>query len=906
MVSATSVASGAGGASSPAAQPEPPPSATAAFLPPDPPGTRRGPLGGLLPPEDADGGAPSSPSTLRQGRGEWSTKNGTGGGGRRAGNRSHPPPPPPPPPRVPPPPPRTTNSRPAPHPFARTRGGFHSILWQFVKVILIFKAFQAAQSAVASRGGLFGEAGGRGGRGRAFLEPLVQDPATLVDVSVFLVLERHMHDGTFGKGLRADARLAGARFAPAPPRRSDGGVPPPPELPDPVLELRDVPLAADGAWLREHLADLGPVDLDVSLPAAVLSGDEGVAAVARWRLQDTDAAVSTFLDHWEAVETRSVLVERERGNLLRMTEEERQRKAEAERRRREAPTERGLFWRPRVSLGTIDEFSTLRLRDRPAYSAQLRTPFPAGRLVDASGGRFYFPLTAMESFWLLGENMVRLDQEVDEGDGSVASALAAWREEDVRAGRLTRAEADALTPDGGGAGPPRRLVVLGETTDCDRGTKVANAAAATTQLDGSAAVDAEGATSAESASTAATAAVDVEAEGSADAVELDRCRRRTVPLRLVYRSGISPWQTWLSHSLAAGLRNQERAAGLSSRESDEIKRIFVVTNPWYLGLTMTVSLVHTLFDLLAFSSDVGFWSKNKSMEGLSAGAVVGQAGMQAIVFLYLLDNDTSFLVLMSVGLGLVVELWKLTRVFVVRFRWPTLGNPLPLSFTSRASSALSDTARHDRDAMVWLSRILLPCLVVYAAYDLYSGSHHTSWYSWTLSTLVGAVYLFGFVLMCPQLYLNYRLKSVAHLPWRQMTYKALNTVIDDLFAFCIKMPTLHRLAVFRDDVVFACFLYQRWIYPIDRTRVNEFGFSETAGATVEGVAAIAGAATALTETAETAEMAMGDADADAPPGPGGTAAEIAPAAEIVEGGDGGGGAVGGGGMLRRRNGGRRR
>lgn len=51
--------------------------------------------------------------------------------------------------------------------------------------------------------------------------------------------------------------------------------------------------------------------------------------------------------------------------------------------------------------------------------------------------------------------------------------------------------------------------------------------------------------------------------------------------------------------------------------------------------------------------------------------------------------------------------------------------------------------------------------------------------------------------MLLQLYLNYKLKSVAHLPWRQMTYKFLNTIIDDLFAFVIKMPTLHRLSVFR-------------------------------------------------------------------------------------------------------------
>ena len=55
--------------------------------------------------------------------------------------------------------------------------------------------------------------------------------------------------------------------------------------------------------------------------------------------------------------------------------------------------------------------------------------------------------------------------------------------------------------------------------------------------------------------------------------------------------------------------------------------------------------------------------------------------------------------------------------------------------------------------------------------------------------------------MTPQLFINYKLKSVAHLPWRMMTYKALNTFIDDLFAFVIKMPTLYRLGCFRDGKI---------------------------------------------------------------------------------------------------------
>ena len=74
-----------------------------------------------------------------------------------------------------------------------------------------------------------------------------------------------------------------------------------------------------------------------------------------------------------------------------------------------------------------------------------------------------------------------------------------------------------------------------------------------------------------------------------------------------------------------------------------------------------------------------------------------------------------------------------------------------------------------------------------------------------------------------QLYINYKLKSVAALPWRQMTYKFLNTIVDDLFAFVIKMPWLHRLSVFRDDLVFLVYIYQRYAYRVDKRRANEFG-----------------------------------------------------------------------------------
>jgi hypothetical protein len=149
----------------------------------------------------------------------------------------------------------------------------------------------------------------------------------------------------------------------------------------------------------------------------------------------------------------------------------------------------------------------------------------------------------------------------------------------------------------------------------------------------------------------------------------------------------------------------------------------------------------------------------------------------------------------------------------------------------QVTRAATETEKHDQVAFRYLSFLLFPLLIGYAIYSLVY-EQHKSWYSFVIGTLVGFVYTFGikivylllgFIAMTPQLYINYKLKSVAHMPWKTFMYKALNTFIDDLFAFIIKMPTLHRLACLRDDVIFLIYLYQRWIYPEDKTRANEFG-----------------------------------------------------------------------------------
>jgi len=48
-------------------------------------------------------------------------------------------------------------------------------------------------------------------------------------------------------------------------------------------------------------------------------------------------------------------------------------------------------------------------------------------------------------------------------------------------------------------------------------------------------------------------------------------------------------------------------------------------------------------------------------------------------------------------------------------------------------------------------------------------------YIGSLHTCSRYIYMFGFIMMTPQLYINYRLQSVEHLPWRALTYFVLLT-----------------------------------------------------------------------------------------------------------------------------------
>lgn len=58
--------------------------------------------------------------------------------------------------------------------------------------------------------------------------------------------------------------------------------------------------------------------------------------------------------------------------------------------------------------------------------------------------------------------------------------------------------------------------------------------------------------------------------------------------------------------------------------------------------------------------------------------------------------------------------------------------------------------------------------------------------------------------MTPQLFRNYYLKSVEYMPWRVLCCQFVNTFVDDVAAYVIRMPKMHRYAL-RCKLAYACF-----------------------------------------------------------------------------------------------------
>jgi len=294
---------------------------------------------------------------------------------------------------------------------------------------------------------------------------------------------------------------------------------------------------------------------------------------------------------------------------------------------------------------------------------------------------------------------------------------------------------------------------------------------------------------------------------------------KSLPLEIRFEPTASIGRWLLGFQMEESFRLLHESMGAEEKESDDIRQMLTETHPYLLLLTLIVTLLHTLFDILAFKSDMDFWRKLKSTRGLSTRSQVTSLFCQIVVTAYLHHEKGSMLVLLPSVAGIFMQAYKVNKMVcsLSRAGGSSADGRKP-HVVQEEIKAIEKTKYFDNMAGTYLGNFLYPIALGSILHSAFCVGHD-GYYGWFITSAVYVVYTFGFIIMTPQLFINYKLKSVAHLPWKFFMYRALNTFIDDLFAFIIKMPTMHRLSCFRDDIVFFIFLYQRWIYPVDMSRI---------------------------------------------------------------------------------------
>lgn len=251
--------------------------------------------------------------------------------------------------------------------------------------------------------------------------------------------------------------------------------------------------------------------------------------------------------------------------------------------------------------------------------------------------------------------------------------------------------------------------------------------------------------------------------------------------------GISPARWRLLSHLSQAIESQKEL-GFDQSDIDDLRRLIADTNVTLLGITVLASALHLLFEFLTFKNEVSFWRNNKDLTGLSVRSLFFDMIGQFVILLFLIEKESSLLMIIPSACGVLIAMWKCQRAagFALVKADPTKGasswNYIPRLFglevratrlesMKQASENSKRTQKDDLQALTMecdriatstLSRFLVPLVVGYALFS-FAGEEHSGWYSWFITTASSAVYALGFALMCPQLFLNYKLKSVAHL-----------------------------------------------------------------------------------------------------------------------------------------------
>lgn len=298
-------------------------------------------------------------------------------------------------------------------------------------------------------------------------------------------------------------------------------------------------------------------------------------------------------------------------------------------------------------------------------------------------------------------------------------------------------------------------------------------------------------------------------------LEVKECSHLVYSLRAVLKSSMDAMADAMS---GAGVDPDLVLDEVRYYTSDKYIFRFIVTS--------VISALHMYLSYLAFRDELKFY-RVKTRRGVSLSSVWFTLASDAVVWLYLQDAGAGAVVLASVGMDVAVAAYK-----CIRLSRPRLAPTFPFVRLGKETEE-EETDSLDVVAVKNVTAALTPLFVGFAAYS-YTKYKYRSTYSFLVDIGSDAVYYAGFIKMTPQIYVNWKLKSVAHLTPHMLVYKVFNTLIDDVFAWMMQSPLKHKLMCMRDDVVFAVVVVQMLIYRVDKTRSNDFGVAFEKGGGDDG------------------------------------------------------------------------
>lgn len=274
-----------------------------------------------------------------------------------------------------------------------------------------------------------------------------------------------------------------------------------------------------------------------------------------------------------------------------------------------------------------------------------------------------------------------------------------------------------------------------------------------------------------------------------------------------------------SEEFTYGMKQSFESNPLMKEGGEQIKYLLVKNSLQYLVFFFGMMILHVVLQMLAFKNDISYWKNVKNYQGVSMTMIWWDFVAVLIQLQFCFLKEAPAMMIWLLCLQVISTVYRIGKVYYkgIQPSFPFIRLESPISYQGQTDNI-------ERKVMRVLMMIMAPCFLTYFLYKAYylkvEGSMAFEIYSLLVSSAMNFVAATEFVRLTPQLYLNYKMKSVPAMPWRTLAYKFVDAIIDDIANYAMGSPTLVLIMHLNDDFAFLVLLYQRYLYKEDPNRVE--------------------------------------------------------------------------------------